>query len=121
MPVQFLFKSTLRDSPFHKLKASAKIKGFLSAPETKIQAGSNTTWSNKIEKSWVNFTNCPVEANDWRFKVINSNSEKKHLIQLYSESFKNWNWVVFLNGRLIGTTPKNSEGVYSIFTEIKSK
>jgi hypothetical protein len=97
------------------------FKGFLSAPETEIQAGSNATWSNKIEKSWVNFTNCPVEANDWRFKVINSNSGKKHLIQLYSESFKNWNWVVFLNGRLIGTTPKNSEGVYSIFIETKSK
>jgi hypothetical protein len=97
------------------------LKGFLSAPETKIQAGSDITWSKKIEKSWVNFINCPVEANDWRFKLINSNYEKKHLIQLYSESFKNWNWAVFLNGKLIGTTPKNSDGVYSIFIESKSK
>ena len=81
----------------------------------------NPPWAKKVENSWVNLSNCPVEANDWRFKLINSNSREKHLIQLYSESFKNWNWVVFLNGKLIGTTPKNSDGVYSIFTESNSK
>ena len=97
------------------------FNGFLRAPTMEIQFGSYLTWPKKDENSWVNFNNCPVEANDWRFKLINSNSREKHLIQLYSESFKNWNWVVFLNGKLIGTTPKNSEGVYSIFTEIKSK
>lgn len=97
------------------------FKGFLSAPKMKIKFGSDLTWVKKSENSWVNFSNCPVEANDWRFKLINSNSREKRLIQLYSESFKNWNWVVFLNGKLIGTTPKNSDGVYSIFTESNSK
>jgi hypothetical protein len=97
------------------------FNGFLGAPKMKIQIGSDLRWAKKVENSWVNLSNCPVEANDWRFKLVNSNSREKHLIQLYSESFKNWNWVVFLNGKLIGTTPKNSDGVYSIFAESNSK
>jgi hypothetical protein len=94
---------------------------FLLAPKMEILFGSYLTWPKKDEISWINFSDCPIEANDWRFKLINSNSREKHLIQLYSESFKNWNWVVFLNGKLIGTTPKNSDGVYSIFVESNSK
>lgn len=97
------------------------FNGFLSAPTIEIEFGSYLTWPKKDEISWINFSDCPIEANDWRFKLINSNSREKHLIQLYSESFKNWNWVVFLNGKLIGTTPKNSDGVYSIFVERNSK
>jgi hypothetical protein len=97
------------------------FNGFLGAPKIEIQFGSYLTWPKKDEKSWINFSDCPIEANDWRFKLINSNSREKHLIQLYSESFRNWNWVVFLNGKLIGTTPKNSDGVYSIFVESNSK
>lgn len=88
--------------------------GFMSAPTEVIKAGNNSTGFKSQELKWINFSNCPVESNDWRFTIHVRENANPRIIQMFSAAFRDWNWVVFVNGKLAGTSPRNTEGVYSI-------
>jgi hypothetical protein len=88
--------------------------GFINSPTETIKVGYESKGFIPQELPWINFSNCPIESNDWRFAICGPKNSNPHTVQLFSAAFKEWNWVVFVNGKLAGTSPRNPDGVYSI-------
>jgi len=88
--------------------------GFLVKPVVALQHGFECSGFRNYGLDWIEFSNCPIQANDWRFTLRGNQDLGAITIQLFSEAFRTWNWVVFVNGKLAGTSPKNPDGVYSI-------
>jgi hypothetical protein len=91
------------------------FKGFLYKPDLNADLGFSSKVFSNAPCSWIEASTVPVEANDWRFKLKFAGETPKVIVQMFSERFIDWNWVVFVNGKLAGTTPQNEGGVYSIF------
>lgn len=89
-------------------------RGFLNKPNITINHGLDGFVFRKDQLEWIESSNCPIEANDWRFVVSANDALGPFVIQMFSTAFVDWNWVVFVNGKLAGTSPKNPDGVYSI-------
>jgi len=91
------------------------FRGFLYDPSVQAEL----SWSSRVFDSeicsWIEKSTVPIEANDWRFKLKFSGEKTKVIVQMFSDRFIDWNWVVFVNGKLVGTTPQNEGAVYSIF------
>jgi hypothetical protein len=88
--------------------------GFMNSPAEKIKTGNLASGFAKNQVDWINFSNCPVESNDWRFSIRGPEDLNSCIVQMFSDAFKEWNWVIFVNGKLAGTSPRNPDGVYSI-------
>jgi hypothetical protein len=88
--------------------------GFLQTPRDHFQTGNSSTSFVSNAQKWIVTSQVSSEAHDWRFKLKQVQYSKKTSIELFSENFKNWNWLVFVNGKLQGTTLQNSDGIYII-------
>ncbi len=95
--------------------------GFMNSPTEAIASGNESRGFSHQELAWVNFSNFPIESNDWRFSIRGPENSGPHTVQMFSAGFKEWNWVVFVNGKLAGTSPRNPDGVYSIFLKNASE
>lgn len=93
------------------------LGGFLANPRAHFQKGNSKTSFEPDDQKWIVVNRVALEAHDWRFKVKQPQFINKTSIQLTSESFKRWNWLVFVNGKLQGTTLQNIEGAYVISSE----
>jgi hypothetical protein len=88
--------------------------GFLMKPIVKFEHDFDVSGFSNHGTDWIEFSNCPIQANDWRFALRSNANVGAVTMQLFSEAFKTWNWVIFVNGKLVGTSPKNPDGVYSV-------
>ena len=91
------------------------FNGFLSSPKNSLKPNIFIKVFSNSEKSVIEASNSVKFSYDWRFRARVVADEKINLIQFFSADFRTWNWIVFLNGKLIGSTPKNTEGVYSVY------
>lgn len=91
------------------------FRGFLSNPKDSLRPNTFVRVFGDLDDFGIKASNSCNFSNDWRFKARLNNDDKINLIQFFSSDFIVWNWLVFLNGKLVGSTPKNSEGVYSIY------
>jgi hypothetical protein len=97
------------------------FRGFLPTPREHFKTGDLSTGFVPNAQKWIVINQVSSEAHDWRFKLKQIRHSKKTSIELISENFKNWNWLVFVNGKLQGTTLQNSDGVYNINSSSYSK
>ena len=92
------------------------LNGFLPNPEKFINHGEFLLFdSNSSEiRSKIVVSNVVKNSNDWRFRfmLVRQNQIQFKSAKLTSESFVDWNWVVFCNGKLVGTTTENSKGEF---------
>lgn len=91
------------------------FRGFLSNPKESLRPNSFMVVFSDLNNFGIKASNSCKFSYDWRFKARLNTDDKINLIQIFSSEFRVWNWLVFLNGKLLGSTPKNSEGVYSVY------
>lgn len=94
---------------------SMTLKGFLYSPNSNVKPGTTSRIFFESPNSWFEASTVPAESNDWRFKLKFDGESSAVIVQMFSDRFLDWNWIVFVNGKLAGTTPQNEDGVYSIF------
>ena len=99
--------------PFEKMVCKF-LKGFLNNPRNVIDSGMKITGFNSTNDDGIEFSKVPIEASDWRFKIFNKVEKATRDIEITSQGIKEWNWLVFINGTLFGTTTKVDHGTYVI-------
>ena len=97
------------------------LGGFLATPSEYFQPGNSKNGFESSVQKWIVMNQVSLEAHDWRFKLKRSKESERTLIELTSERFKNWNWLVFVNGELQGTTIQNKDGAHILSTRKHSK
>lgn len=90
------------------------LGGFLPLPSDFMRSGETKLVFDSIQATWITANNASREAHDWRFKVKHPKNSSITAIELSAEGFKHWNWLVFVNGKLQGTTMQNPNGSYGI-------
>ncbi len=88
--------------------------GFLHNPENFSVPGDVFIGFKKSDQMWYEPNVTSQYAHDWRFKVKVPKGSKQATIEMIADEFKNWNWLVFINGRLFGTTAQIEHGTYVI-------
>jgi hypothetical protein len=90
------------------------LGGFLDNPKNFSVPGNMFIGFKKSEESWYKPNLVSQNAHDWRFKVKVPKGSKQAIIEMIADEFKNWNWLIFINGRLFGTTTQIHHGTYVI-------
>lgn len=88
--------------------------GFLKIPNQISEPGMNAVGFNSAEQNWIELSKTPIDANDWRFRILQDPRRVTATIEIISNGIREWNWLVFINGVLFGTTTKVEHGTYVI-------
>jgi hypothetical protein len=88
--------------------------GFLENPKNYSVPGSTFNGFIASEERWYKANAVSRNAHDWRFKIKVPKGSKQATIEMIADEFKNWNWLIFINGRLFGTTTQIQHGTYVI-------
>jgi len=88
--------------------------GFLRNPEGYPVLGDSFVGFNAADQNWFTTNLTALDSHDWRFKIKVPQNSKLATIELIADEFKNWNWLIFVNGKLFGTTTQVDHGTYVI-------
>jgi len=90
------------------------LGGFLWNPKEFPVLGDSFVGFNTANQNWFTTNLTALESHDWRFKIKVPENSKLATIEMIAEEFKNWNWLIFINGKLFGTTTQIDHGTYVI-------
>ena len=88
--------------------------GFLRNPEGYPVLGDSFVGFKAADQNWFTTNLTALDSHDWRFKIKVPQNSKLATIELIADEFKNWNWLIFVNGKLFGTTTQVDHGTYVI-------
>lgn len=88
--------------------------GFLRNPKGYPVLGDSFVGFKEANQNWFTTNLTALESHDWRFKIKVPQDSKLATIEMIAEGFKNWNWLIFVNGKLFGTTTQVEHGTYVI-------
>jgi hypothetical protein len=113
---KILYKLWLRigkPRPFERI-VFVVFGGFLKNPKQYPVLGESFIGFEKANQNWFKTNLTAFESHDWRFKIRVPKESKIATIEMIAEEFKNWNWLIFINGKFFGTTTQIHHGTYVI-------
>jgi hypothetical protein len=108
-----LWLSMGKPRPFERI-IFLVLGGFLRNPKEHPVLGDSFVGFKGGNQNWFTTNLTALESHDWRFKIKVPAKSKLATIEMIAEEFKNWNWLIFVNGKLFGTTTQVEHGTYVI-------
>jgi len=108
-----LWLSMGKPRPFERI-IFLVLGGFLRNPKEHPVLGDSFVGFKEGNQNWFTTNLTALESHDWRFKIKVPAKSKLATIEMIAEEFKNWNWLIFVNGKLFGTTTQVEHGTYVI-------